>query len=404
VAYAFNSQGTQHVIYQDGNFNRSHIHELWSDHTGWHTDDLTAATGAPPPAGGSLAAYAFEAHGTQHVFYQDATHIHELWSDQTGWHTDDLTAATGAPPPNGGSLAAYVSEAQGTQHVIYTAGNGADDHIHELWWDHTGRHTDDLTGATGAPVATGPFVAYAFGARGTQHVIYINDRNQHVYDLWRDGNGAHFDDLTAATGAAPVVSGGTPPPGDLGPTGYAFEAQGTQHVFYVSYPDNHIHELWAGPTRPQQPSTSSAAPPTGTASATPGPTGSTTSANFLGNWRVHGASLAITETTATVVAGGACSAPPAFCSETYTMAIQSGDDKQLTLVVTAVSYNDAAGGAVPNPDPGPSTAVGDTTQLAWQAPGLLKQSALHGFPDWDGGNPYWCGDGISEINHRLCGA
>jgi hypothetical protein len=86
------------------------------------------------------------------------------------------------------------------------------------------------------------------------------------------------------------------------------------------------------------------------------------------------------------------------------MAVQGGDDTQLTLVVTAVSYEDAAGATVPNPDPGPSTAVGDTTQLAWQAPGLLKQTVLHGFPGWQGGNPYWCGDGVSEIDSRLCGA
>jgi hypothetical protein len=204
AAYAFEAQGTQHVIYEDANAPDLHIHELWSDATGWHTDDLTAATGAPPSGNGFLAGYAFEAQGTHHVIYQDANnrdpHIHELWSDPSGWHTDDLTAASGAPPPNGGSLAAYVSEAQGTQHVIYTAGLG-DDHIQDLWWDNTGRHTDDLTAATGAPRGTGPFVAYAFEAQGTRHVIYINDRDEHVYELWWDGNGPRADDLTAASGA-----------------------------------------------------------------------------------------------------------------------------------------------------------------------------------------------------------
>jgi hypothetical protein len=410
AAYAFEAQGTQHVIYEDNHFDRSHIHELWSDSTGWHTDDLTATTGAPLPSGGSLAAYAFEAQGTQHVIYQDATHIHELWSDRTGWHTDDLTAASGAPPPNYGSLAAYVSEAQDAQHVIYTAGSGADDHMHDLWQDSTGRHTDDLSAATGAPRGAGPFVAYPFGAQGTRHVFYVSYPDEHVYELWWDGNGPHADDLTAASGAAPVISGGTSPMGDLGLTGYAFEAQGTQHVFYVSYPDNHIHELWGGPAGPQQPGslTSSTPSPTVTAGATPGntssPTGSTASASFVGKWRVHGASLTITETTATVFAAGACRPAPAFCAETDTMAVQSGDDKQLTLVVTAVTYTDETGATVPNPNPGPSTAVGDTTQLVWQAPGLLKQTVLHGFPGWTGGNPYWCGAGISEINHRLCGA
>jgi hypothetical protein len=417
VAYAFEAQGTQHVIYQDANYSNRHIRELWSDPTGWHTDDLTAATGAPPPGSGSLVGYAFEAQGTQHVFYQDATprdvHIHELWSDPTGWHTDDLTAATGAPPANIGDLAGYVFEPQGTQHVIYTAGLGAEDHIHELWWDNNGRHTDDLTTATGAPPGGGgSMVAYAFEAQGSQHLFYINYPNQHVHELSWDNNGRHSDDLTAATGAPPVSSGGGPP-GSLGLTGYAFEAQGTQHVFYVNYPDNHIHELWWGPTASaQQPasSASSTAPSANvTASSTPGntsgPNGSTANGSFVGNWHVHGATLDIAQTTATVVVShGPCtSGVQITCSETDTLAVVSGDDRQLTLVVTAVRYTGNTGATVP-PNPGPSTVVGDSIQLVWQAPGLLKQTVLRGFPGSAGGNPYWCGAGISQINIQLCGA
>ena len=41
-------------------------------------------------------------------------------------------------------------DSQGTQHVDY---RGSDGHIHELWWDGNGWHTNDLTGATGATVA-----------------------------------------------------------------------------------------------------------------------------------------------------------------------------------------------------------------------------------------------------------
>jgi hypothetical protein len=43
-------------------------------------------------------------------------------------------------------------------------------------------------------------------------------------------------------------------------------------------------------------------------------------------------------------------------------------------------------------------------QLVLQAPGLLKRTALHGFPGWHGGNPYWCGEGVSQSNAKLCGA
>ena len=306
-----------------------------------------ATTGAPPPTGWNLAGYAFEAQGTLHVFFTAGSgvdnHIHELWSDSSGWHTDDLGVA---PAPGG--LAAYVSEAQGTQHLIYSAGSGVDNHMRELWWDSTGRHTDDLTAATGAP---------------------------------------------------PVSN---EPPTGVGLTGYAFAAQNTQHLFYVSGLDNHIHELWWGPQAPaQQPrssaaTTSSSAPPSGTATA---------SAAFVGPWHVHGASLDITPTTATFETAASYCKPGSqrVCRETDNLAVVAGDDKQLTLQVTAASYTDDTGASVPEPD---LPAIGDSMRLDWQAPGLLKTTILHGFPAWadPGGNPYWCGAGISQANLRLCGA
>lgn len=86
------------------------------------------------------------------------------------------------------------------------------------------------------------------------------------------------------------------------------------------------------------------------------------------------------------------------------MGVVSGNDKQLTLVVTGVIFTNQTGASVPNPNPGPSTAVGDTMRLSWQAPGLLKTAFLHGFPGWAGGNSYWCGAGVSQVNGQLCGA
>jgi len=57
-----------------------------------------------------------------------------------------------------------------------------------------------------------------------------------------------------------------------------------------------------------------------------------------------------------------------------------------------------------NPGTGPSTSVGDSIQLVWQEPGLLKQTSLKGFPGRQGGNPYWCGAGISQSDVEKCGA
>jgi hypothetical protein len=94
-----------------------------------------------------------------------------------------------------------------------------------------------------------------------------------------------------------------------------------------------------------------------------------------------------------------------MCGETDQLtATPSSDGTILTLVVTAVSYANGSGASVPNPNPASSTAVGDSMRLVLQAPGLLKRTELHGFSGWQGGNPYWCGPGISQSNTKLCGA
>jgi hypothetical protein len=135
------------------------------------------------------------------------------------------------------------------------------------------------------------------------------------------------------------------------------------------------------------------------AAATAGPV-------FVGNWHVHGATMEITPTTATITASnGACGpGTRGICSETDTLTVATGGSTQLMLKVTAVTYQDSSGANAPNPPPGPQTAVGDTLQLTSQAPGLLKATILQGFPGWVGGNPYWCGQGISQSDARRCGA
>jgi len=134
----------------------------------------------------------------------------------------------------------------------------------------------------------------------------------------------------------------------------------------------------------------------------------TASARFVGHWQRHVSTLDITATTATLFAGldmGPCSQGQAACSETDTLGVVSGDETQLTLTVTAVSYGLKNGQTTPvNPSPGPSTAVGDSLQLVSQAPGLLTQTVLKGFPGWQGGDLYWCGAGVSPRDQQRCGA
>ena len=150
---------------------------------------------------------------------------------------------------------------------------------------------------------------------------------------------------------------------------------------------------------------SSPAAPSATSTAT---ASGTASARFVGHWQRHVSTLDITATTATLFAGldmGPCSQGQAACSETDTLGVVSGDETQLTLTVTAVSYGLKNGQTTPaNPSPGPSTAVGDSLQLVSQAPGLLKQTVLRSFPGWQGGDLYWCGAGVSPQDQQRCGA
>jgi hypothetical protein len=97
-----------------------------------------------------------------------------------GWHVADLTAVTGAAAASGDPTG-YMFDAQGTQHVNY---RGTDGHVYELWWEPVGGwHVADLTAVTGAAAASGDPTGYMFDAQGTQHVNY-RGTDGHVYELW----------------------------------------------------------------------------------------------------------------------------------------------------------------------------------------------------------------------------
>jgi len=147
-SYAFENQNTRHVNYLGTD---QHIYELWWDSTGWHANDLTSAAGGAPLAatGSALSSYAFEKQGTRHVIYLGADqHVYELRWDSSGWHANDLTSAAGGAPlaATGSALSSYAFENQNTQHVSYL---GTDQHVHELWWASSGWHANDLSIAAG---------------------------------------------------------------------------------------------------------------------------------------------------------------------------------------------------------------------------------------------------------------
>jgi hypothetical protein len=235
ASYAFEAEGTQHVFYlaERTATEDRHIEEIW-----WESGSTPNHGSLKPPTTGSRpastpSAYVFKGQGSQHVVYRgEDGHVHHFgWRGEVTNHEDLNDAAKEAVRASGRPIG-YVFDGQGTQHVVYV---GEDKHIHELWWDPSGWHPNDLTKATGAPLAsiTGTPAGYVFDAEGTQHVVYVGE-DKHIHELWWDPSGWHWNDLTMATQA---------PPGLSDPSGYVFPREGTQHVLY-SGEDHHVIELY----------------------------------------------------------------------------------------------------------------------------------------------------------------
>jgi uncharacterized protein with PIN domain len=236
AAYAFEGEKRQHVFFRGDD---DHLHELAisiGDHA-WGHYDLTAATGAPLMAG-KPCGYAFEAEKRQHVVYKGAdNHIHELAISigNNAWGHYDLTAGTGAPEAYSDPFG-YAFEAEKRQHVVF---KGSDLHLHELGisiGDHAWGHFD-LTAGTDAPELNASLSGYAFEAEKRQHVFYTGT-DDHIHELAisiGDHAWGHYD-LTAGTGAPLARSKGLV-------CGYPFETEQRQHLLYFSRGDNHLHEL-----------------------------------------------------------------------------------------------------------------------------------------------------------------
>jgi len=253
TSHVFRAEGTQHVFFTS--YSDGHIHEYWWKSRPAQHGDLMHASGAPRGVG-PIASHVVEAEGTQHVFYQSSDqHIYELWwRSGEAVHVGDLTSASGGPlaapdlgPLLTGSLASHVFTAEGTQHVFYASGDGQ---VHELSWSGAARPIyKNLTQRTRrggpAPRATGPLTSHVVDATGVQHLFYVADGD--VIELsWEPGQDPALRNLTSQTPGAPGVAGVSPL------TSHVVDAEGAQHVFYVSA-DGHINELWwPGVERPRR--------------------------------------------------------------------------------------------------------------------------------------------------------
>ncbi len=168
----------------------NHVRELWFSPLTWqwYSSDPTAAAGAPNAAIGSgLVSLSNPIANTVQVDYLDSVgHIHELWWNGT-WHTDDLTASTGAPiAARGSSLATEVntSSSPNTVELYYIANNQT---VQELWFNPTPWvwNYANPSGSAGAPHAAvgSPLVSLVNTIANSVQVHYIST-DDHVHELY----------------------------------------------------------------------------------------------------------------------------------------------------------------------------------------------------------------------------
>jgi hypothetical protein len=217
-----------------------HVYELFMTpgHKGWNFNDLTKLTSTPtaptPLAKGTLVAFQTSFNRQQHVMYVGVdSHIHELFFDGTTWHHQDLTLITNSPPVPGNArnITGYQTTFNNQEHVDFVS---ADGHVRELFFD-TAWHANDLSLSARQLVAATPFAlptsalaAYQTTSNSQQHVDFVAS-NGHLFELFINVGSAQWNprDLTSAA-SAPLPD----PASAL--AGYETTFNNQQHVDFVA--------------------------------------------------------------------------------------------------------------------------------------------------------------------------
>jgi len=196
--------GGAHVFYIRST--DQHVHQLSYSNGAWTDQDLTSLAGGPSAVTPSPLVSYSDGYG-YHIFYVSDQHVHQLFlgsANSAKWVDQDLTATTNGPqvaPGSGlsgfvdsyGEHAFYVGSDQYLHHLIFTSGN---------WSDHglTALTTTTTTAATASAVSS-------FGDSYGDHAVYVG-ADQHVHQLYFDNSVWSDQDLTST--ATPVVESQVP--------------------------------------------------------------------------------------------------------------------------------------------------------------------------------------------------
>lgn len=220
---------------------------------GWHSRDLTAATGTPIATTQPMAGFR-EGDASSRVYYVGAGwHVYELAYSQQNWSYRDITAESGAPPRdanvNGNMVAFQVA---GTDPRVYYV--NADRHVHELAYYQGGWRHSDITARTGAPPVDTFGNWTAFPVAGTDPRIYYmadgeGTQGRHIYELAYYQGGWRHRNLTTSPRArladwASDLAGFAVGPGRTDPRVYYIKSGSSDLVELAYYQgDWHITEI-----------------------------------------------------------------------------------------------------------------------------------------------------------------
>ncbi|HET6841891.1 MAG TPA: hypothetical protein VFK06_09410 [Candidatus Angelobacter sp.] len=189
-----------HFVYQDQN---QHFRQLFfANNTAWHTQDLTATSGAPPSAPGTTVTSWLQSDGPHFVYLDANQHLRQIFNEVSlgVWNTEDLTNTTGAPPASANSALTAWVQSDGSPHFVY---EDANKHLRQLFFSNNAAwHTQDITAVTAALLATPGSALTSWVQSDGPHFVY-EDANQHLNQMFflLSNNTWNTQDLTATTGA-----------------------------------------------------------------------------------------------------------------------------------------------------------------------------------------------------------
>jgi hypothetical protein len=204
-----------------------HVHQL--SYTGAWAD--TNPVGATTDSKTGVAAFLTTPNDQVHTFYLASDDsVHQLFYNGVSWSDENLTSATGAPLALAKSAVSGFS-VNNLQYVYYI---GSDHHLHQLYYNNSAFADSDLTKISGGPLARSTTKLVAFTTGSPAIHVYYQSSNGHIHQTYTTtGSNWQDQDLTkiaGGTAARAVWMAG-------------FNIANLQYVYFVAT-TGHVHQLF----------------------------------------------------------------------------------------------------------------------------------------------------------------